>query len=323
MAFKDIIGHETPIKTIKNILLKGEQAGGTYLFLGPDGIGKRTTGIEFAKAVNCEHSSEEGLCDCVSCRKISSGNHPDVFIICPKAPSDSIGIDEIRNIRYEASLKPYEGMKRVFIINDAEKMTEEAQNAFLKLLEEPPQNHIFILTSSNVGGLLPTVLSRCKVLKFTSLGESEIRQFLLGHNFDEKDIELFSHMAMGSIGRAVKFKEKNIISQRDRALNNFFFRKSALFRESILNEEASGDIEETLYMLLCWYRDLLVSKFTRERCGLLNIDRAEEIFSYSERFSEPRLEKGLLDIMKTIGHVRKNINPKIALFNMALELKRS
>ena len=143
MAFKGIIGHQAPIKTIKNILLKGEQAGGTYLFLGPDGVGKRTAGIEFAKAVNCEHSSEEGLCDCVSCRKISSGNHPDVFIIRPKAPSDSIRIDEIRNIKYEASLKPYEGMKRVFIINDAEKMTEEAQNAFLKLLETFSEPYIY------------------------------------------------------------------------------------------------------------------------------------------------------------------------------------
>lgn len=322
MAFKDIVGQERVIKTIKKILAE-ELVSGAYLFQGPDGVGKRTAGIEFAKAVNCERAGEGEFCDCASCRKINSGNHPDVFIVYPEGTSDSIKIEEIRNIRYEASLKPYEGKKRVFIINDSEKMTEEAQNAFLKLLEEPFQSHIFILTSSSIGGLLPTVLSRCKTLKFTSLTKDEIKKFLSERNFGEKDIELFSHMAMGSIGRAITLKEKNVISQRDRALNDFFFRKSALFRENVLNEEASGDIEETLYMLLCWYRDLLVSKFTKDTATLLNIDRSEEIFSYSERFSEARLEKGLSDIIDTIGHIRKNINPKIALFNMAVELKRT
>ncbi|MFC1666849.1 DNA polymerase III subunit delta' [Candidatus Omnitrophota bacterium] len=321
MAFNDIIGQDIVVTALKNIIA-GDQTMGSYLFLGPDGVGKRTTAIEFTKAINCEYKGEKASCVCASCNKINSMNHPDAFLIFPEGTSCSIKIGKVREIIYQASLKPYEGKKRVFIINDAETMNETAQNAILKLLEEPPERHILILTSSNAARLLPTVVSRCKILKFYSLSQGEIQCFLEARKLDEKEAILFSHMAMGSIGKAMDFKEKNIIAQRDRVVNDFFFRKSVLLREGVLNEQVSGDIEESLYMLLGWYRDLLVSKFTNKRRNLLNIDRVEEISSYAGRFSKEKLEKDLLNIMKTIECIRSNINPKIALFNMAVELKR-
>jgi DNA polymerase-3 subunit delta' len=249
-------------------------------------------------------------------------NHPDVFTIYPEGASRSIKIEKIRGLIYQGSLKPYEARKRVFIIVDAEEMTEEAQNAFLRLLEEPPPNHILILTASNIAGLFPTVISRCRILKFYSLTKVEIQDVLEKRSIDEKEAVLFSHMAMGSLGRALDFKEKGLIAQRDQVLNDFFFRKSALLREDVLKGEILDDIEGSLYMLLCWYRDLLVSKFTEFRHELLNIDRFEEISSYARRFSKEKLQKDLLNIMNTIEYIRRNVNPKIALFNMAVELKR-
>ena len=322
MSFNNIIGQDVAIRALKNIIAK-DQVRGSYLFLGPDGVGKRTTSIEFAKAINCEYKKEDACDNCVSCNKIDAMNHPDVVTICPEGSSHSIKINKIREVIYQVSLKPYEAKKRIFVINDAEEMTDEAQNALLKLLEEPPQNHIFILTASNIAGVFPTVLSRCRVLKFYSLSQSRIQELLKARDFEEKEVILFSHMAMGSVGRAIDFKEKNIIALREQAVNDFFFRKSALLRENVLNDTISNDIEESLYMLLCWHRDLLVSKFTaEERDALLNIDRFEEISSYAKRFSKEKLEKDLLNIMKTIEYVRRNINPKIALFNMAVELKK-
>lgn len=321
MSFENIINQPVAVRAIKAIILK-DQLRDSYLFSGPDGVGKRTVAIEFAKAVNCENKEERtSLCDCASCRKIDSMNHPDIFIIHPEGKSNSIKIEKIRELIYQASLKPYEARKKVFIINDAECLREEAQNAFLKLLEEPPKNHILILTSGNIAGLLATILSRCKVLKFSCLSQPDIQKFLEEHDVDEKEAVLFSHMSMGSIGKAMEFKENNVIARRDQVVNNFFFRKSVLLRESVLNDQIRDDIGSSLHILLYWYRDLLISKFTREAPMLFNVDRHQEISSYAERFPKEKLQKDLLSIIQTIGYLKNNVNPKTAVFNMALELK--
>ncbi|MBU3911641.1 MAG: DNA polymerase III subunit delta' [Candidatus Omnitrophica bacterium] len=322
MSFQNIIGQDTAIKALKGIIAE-RQVIGSYIFMGPDGVGKRTTAIALAKAINCIREVQEGACDCASCKKIDSGNHPDVFVILPEGKRGAIKIGKIRDVIYEASLKPYEGKKRVFIINDAEAMTEEAQNALLKVLEEPPDNHILILTSCNLAGVLPTALSRCKVLKFYNLSRDEIQPFLKSRGAEDKEAVLFSHMAMGSLGRAMAFKEKNMMAKRDRLVNNFFFRKSALLHEDLLTEDMGDDKEEGLNLLLCWYRDMLVSKFTQEDKELFNIDRSVEISSYAQRFSKEKLERDISAIVNTIGYIKRNVNPKIALFDMAVELKRS
>ncbi|MFH1478700.1 MAG: DNA polymerase III subunit delta' [Candidatus Omnitrophota bacterium] len=322
MSFNNIIEQPTAIKTILNMIEKDEAAG-SYLFLGPDGTGKRTFAMEFAKVLNCEDVSKDGSCDeCVSCKKIIKGNHPDVFDIIPEGPSRSIKIDKARDIIYQASLKPYEAKKRFFIINNAESLTIEAQNALLKILEEPPLNHILILTASNVMGILPTVVSRCKVIKFNLIKKNRIREFLVERGFEEKEAVLFSHMSLGSLGKAVLFKDKDLISKRDQVLNDFFFKKSAILKEASLKAMDKEGVEEALYILLSWYRDLLVAKFTKDKEGLLNIDRSEEIISYADRFKKEALEKNISNIVDTITFIRKNVNPKIALFNMAIELKR-
>lgn len=321
MSFEKIIGQDVAIKAIKNMIAQ-DQVRGTYLFLGPDGVGKRATAISLAKAVNCEGDSRDTDCECTSCKKIDSGNHPDVFLVYPEGASYSIKIIRIREIIYEASLKPYEAKKRVFIVNDAEAMTEEAQNSFLKLLEEPPKNHILILTSSNMAGILPTVISRCKILKFNKLAQPMIQGFLMSRDFDEDQAILYSHMAMGSIGRAIELKEMNIVSKRDEIVNNFFLSKSAIFRENVLSDSMKDDVEEELHILLYWYRDLLVYGFTNTEEELLNIDRRNEISSYAGRFSKKKLQRDVTSILKTIELVRANVNPKSALFNMAVGLKR-
>lgn len=321
MSFEKIIGQDVAIKAIKNMIAQ-DQVRGTYLFLGPDGVGKRATAISLAKAVNCEGDSRDTDCECTSCKKIDSGNHPDVFLVYPEGASYSIKIIRIREIIYEASLKPYEAKKRVFIVNDAEAMTEEAQNSFLKLLEEPPKNHILMLTSSNMAGILPTVISRCKILKFNKLAQPMIQGFLMSRDFDEDQAILYSHMAMGSIGRAIELKEMNIVSQRDEIVNNFFLSKSAIFRENVLSDSMKDDVEDTLHILLYWYRDLLVYGFTNTEEELLNIDRRNEISSYAGRFSKKKLQRDVTSILKTIELVRANVNPKSALFNMAVGLKR-
>jgi len=322
MSLTSIIGQDVAVRQLRN-MINSAQLSGAYLFLGPDGVGKRMASIEFSKSINCEANNTDCCDTCISCAKINSLNHPDVFIIEKEKGSSNIKIEKIREMIYQASLKPYEGRKKVFIILDAEYMTEEAQNALLKLLEEPPANQILILTTSRISGMLQTVLSRCKVLKFNLLSQAQVKEILVKkHNFNEEEAMLFSHMAMGSPGRAVAFRQRDGLKERDRMLNDFFFKKRALFKEELCDEKNYEDLEESLRMLLCWYRDLLVSKFTPERNIFLNIDKYEEIFSYGANFSAGKLERDLRSVIKTLGYVRKNINSKMVLFNMALELER-
>jgi DNA polymerase-3 subunit delta' len=315
-------------------MIEKDEIDGSYLFVGPMGVGKRTLSIEFAKAINCEKKGLDACEECISCSKINSLNYPDLFIIQKEKESSFIKIDRIRDIIYQASLKPYEARKKIFIITEAEDMNEESQNALLKILEEPRENQVFILITSRISGILPTVVSRCKAVKFNLLSQAQIQELLIKrHGFNEDEAVLFSHMALGSHSRAIAFKDKDGIRERDRMLNDFFFRKRAIFREEVCDEKKYPDLEESLQMLLFWYRDLLVSKFTpldskhltgftEEKALFLNVDRMEEIFSYSARFSADKLGGDISSVMKTINYVRRNINPKMALFNMALELER-
>ncbi|MBU1912496.1 MAG: DNA polymerase III subunit delta' [Candidatus Omnitrophica bacterium] len=349
MPLRDIIGQDNAVKAL-NAMLGKEDINGAYLFLGPKGVGKFSAGIEFAKAINCAKLGPDACGECVSCKKmeptrakargscgrntepavvsvagecIDSLNHPDLFIIRKEEGASFIKIDRIRDVIYQASLKPYEARKKIFIIAEAEDMNEESQNALLKILEEPRENQIFILTTSAVSGILPTVFSRCKVVKFNLLSQARIQEILINRQgFNEEEAVLFSRMALGSPGRAIAFKENDEIRERDRMLNDFFLRKRAILREEACDDKKYNDLDASLGMLLSWYRDLLVSKFTQDRNIFLNADRIEEIFSYSARFSADKLERDISSVMKTMNYIRRNINPKMALFNMAIELER-
>jgi len=320
MSFTSIIGQDRLIRVLQNAIAKDE-IDGSYLFTGPCGVGKRTVAVEFAKAVNCGKVPLDSCGECASCKKINSMNHPDVAIVKKEEGSSSIKIDMIREIIYQSGLKPYEARKKIFIINDAEDMNEESQNALLKILEEPRENQVFILTASQVSGILPTVISRCRLVRFNLLAQAQIQGLLIKrHGFNESEAILFSHMALGNCRNAIAFKDNDGLKDRDRMLNDFFFRKRAIFREEVCDDKKYEDVERSLEVLLSWYRDLLVSKFTEDRSLFLNLDRIEEIFSYSARFSEDKLEKDIFSVMKAIGYLKRNINPKMALFNMALEL---
>jgi len=147
---------------------RGGKLFSAYLFLGPDGSGKFEAAKNFAKTLNCPAAKPEPCGTCAHCKKIDSEAHPDVFFAEPKGASSSIGIDEIRFVIAKANLRPYEAAKKVFIIKGAHSMNDEAQNAFLKTLEEPPKDTVFVLISRSKDLLLPTIVSRCYAVNFSA-----------------------------------------------------------------------------------------------------------------------------------------------------------
>jgi len=189
MSFSRILGQERVIEILKRLFVSKRFPQG-LLFYGPSGIGKSAVALELAKILNCQKSmaiSVWDCCDqCLSCRKIDKGIHPDVKIISPEKDAsrkdfhlrDTLGIDQIRELNREVQWRPFEGKCKVYILEKAEKLTAEAANSFLKTLEEPPADVLFILLSENKDTLLPTILSRCWVLPFSGLSEKAINEIL-------------------------------------------------------------------------------------------------------------------------------------------------
>lgn len=198
MMFENIIGNDK----IKELLLNSINLGKTshsYLFIGIEGIGKRIIAKEFAKNVLC-NSKQKDCNNCKSCIEFKTNNHPDFKIIEPDG--NSIKIEQIRYMQKKIQEKPIISAKKVYIINDSDKMTKEAQNCLLKTLEEPPEYAIIILIGANESNFLSTIKSRCMILRFSKIENNELKNFIESKfqikNIDENILEMYQ----GSIGKA-------------------------------------------------------------------------------------------------------------------------
>ena len=151
---------------------KRTRIAGAYLFVGPTGVGKETVANHFAKSINCLELDEGACGTCISCRKTADGNHPDTQIVSPSGAW--IRIDQIRELQKRIVYRPYEGIRKVAILREAERMNLEAANCLLKTLEEPPAESVLILLTSNLDALIPTIRSRCQIIKFNPLRPDEL-----------------------------------------------------------------------------------------------------------------------------------------------------
>ncbi len=201
-----IVGHEGAIE-----LLKGEVDAHShaYLFVGPPSVGKSRVATAFAAALNCEF---RGCGICSSCIKVKHGVHPDVHIIEPAGKSEYLIGQIVRRpsstdfvVAEEAIRTPFEGRRKVFVFKDAEKLSEDCSNALLKTLEEPPSDAVFILIAESSASLLPTVVSRCRTIRFFAVPRDEIVEHLVGRGFEKSDADLASRISEGLIGEAIDF----------------------------------------------------------------------------------------------------------------------
>ena len=224
--FENIIG-QSKAKSILENQLKTSRVGHAYLFLGQEGIGRKKTALEFAKALNCESKNHDALpCSlCDSCRKIDNSNHPDVTVVNFKwqalvldieEKDSSIGIKTIWELQKVISLKKNEAKYRVVIIDPAEALTSEAANCLLKTLEEPPENTIIILLAKNRHNLPQTIVSRTQIINFSPLSDRELIDYLTdNYGIDHDNAVLAVESAEGSITEALKvieIKDDKVVS---------------------------------------------------------------------------------------------------------------
>ncbi len=220
MGLADVLGHAQP----RALLLRAVVAGSvpqSLLFDGPDGVGKRTTALALAAAINCRQSGVDGdACStCPSCRRIPRGQHPDIVELAPNEKG-TITVDMAREVIGQASYRPFEARRRVVIVDEADRLQPPAQNALLKTLEEPPPSSMFVLVTSRPDSLLETVRSRCPRVRFGRLGPNDLAEVLVRHGGVKRaDAAGLAAMGDGSVSRALAQDTGELVEARDAALS--------------------------------------------------------------------------------------------------------
>ena len=325
MKFTDIVGQER----VKNMLLRAIESNRlphAMLFSGIPGTGKKTMAKAMAMRLNCLSPSPEGGCGtCKFCRQISHGNFPDFLVIgVEKGKVSKISIDQIRQIYKRVSFSPI-ARYRIVVIDQAEDMTDEATNSFLKLLEEPPERNIFILNTTEPLNLLPTVVSRCQNIKFSPIPSSLIADWLIKNRSLDKDTAIvLSKMCNGSIGRAIELMESGYLERRDQWIS-LLIKIPAMNRQGIyeIMEKDPSTKEEVIEMLITWnswLRDILVIKETKNKELLINRDLSHTAEKVAERYKKDNLLKAIDLIQKAEKDLYKNRNISLVLKNTLLKL---
>ncbi|GMU91644.1 MAG: hypothetical protein AMXMBFR4_07020 [Candidatus Hydrogenedentota bacterium] len=203
MSFADIRDQEVAVRLLRNLILRNRIPNG-LLFWGPGGVGKRSAALELAKAINCRQSKADACGRCLSCRKIAHGNHPDIKQLAPSGKTRLIAKKDIEEINEFAALRPFESEWRIFILHDAERMNLPAQNHFLKTLEEPPGRSLFILMSEYPRMLLPTIRSRCQLIRFRALRRETVSELLQNQrDLPDEVADSVAVLAEGQMSRAL------------------------------------------------------------------------------------------------------------------------
>jgi DNA polymerase-3 subunit delta' len=217
MPFRDVIGHRRLLELLSRSISR-QALPPSLIFSGPDGIGKRRVALAAAQALNCLSPVELDACgQCAACTRIARGIHPDVLVVEP-GETGSIKIEQVRDIVDRAGYRPFEGRRRVVIVDDADALVAAAQNALLKTLEEPPGSSIFVLITSRPDMLLPTVRSRCPELRFRALTPDEVAAVLVARGRTAAEAHAVASSAGGSVTRALEAAAGALVEVREIAV---------------------------------------------------------------------------------------------------------
>ena len=328
-----LTGHEAAIRELERGL-KADRLSHAYLITGPAHVGKMALSIRLAQAVNCLSPQDAPCLQCSSCRRIASSQHPDILVVEPGATEEGrarrdIGIDDVRALQHAATLNPYEGNSRVFIVNGAELLSEEASNSLLKLLEEPPPRSLLLLLTTAADGLLSTIRSRCRRIDLRPAPMGDIAALLQRQeSMPPDEAGKVARLSLGCPGWAISAaQDPSILDERTEEAGRILqlvhggmeqrFAYSAELAGIFFRERDAA--KEQLYLWLRWWRDLLLvkegaSQYTADSDYLVQQQELAESLTTSQIV-------GFLQAMdRTLDALDANANARIALDVMMLKL---
>ena len=332
--FRDIVGQEQLREHLENAI-RFNKISHAYIISGERNAGKEFIAKTFAMALQCENRSTdqgqeaEPCGECRSCRQALGANHPDIIRITHEKPN-TIGVDDIRTqINNDVAIKPYSGSKKIYIINEGEKMTAQAQNALLKTLEEPPEYAVILILTANASALLPTILSRCVLLAMKPAKDDQIKKYLM-ENMEIPDYkaDVCVAFARGNLGKArLLAKSEEFDKVKEEAITLLKYIGDMEVHEIVAAikriNEYKFEVGDYLDILSMWYRDALLFKATHDANHLIFREEIQSVRKVADKSTYEGIEKIIRALEMSKQRLAANVNFDLTMELLLLTIKEN
>ena len=319
-GFKDIIGHEQIIEHLQNAI-RMDKVSHAYIFNGSAESGKMMLAEAFAMALQCEKQESEPCLSCRSCKQAIDHNQPDIIYVTHEKPN-TIGVDDIRKqLNNDIVIKPYSSRYKIYIVDEAEKMNQQAQNALLKTIEEPPAYAVILLLTTNADSFLPTILSRCITLNLKAVKDSEIKSYLMKtYQIPDYQADVCTAFAQGNVGKAIKLASSESFHELKAATLQLMKRLDDidLYEMTAAVKQISEyklEINDYFDLMMIWFRDILYMKATNDVNGLIFQDEVYDI----KKQAAKRSYNGIENILEALEKAKIRLNANVN-FDLVIEL---
>lgn len=327
-GFKDVIGHNDIIQYIQNAVTQ-QKVSHAYILNGERGSGKKMLANLFAMTLQCEKHTPEPCGTCHSCVQAKSGNHPDIIRVEHEKPN-TISVDDIRTqVNNDIGIKPYSGPYKIYVIPEADLLSVQAQNALLKTIEEPPEYAVIFLLTENAESLLPTIMSRCVMLKLRNIRTTLIKKYLMEQmQIPDYQADICAAFAQGNMGRAIMLASSEHFNEiKEEALQLLRHINEMEIPEIVSAIKKIGayklSINDYLDIIMIWYRDVLIYKATKDVNGVVFADQLKYLKERANKSSYEGIETILESLEKAKARLKANVNFDLVMELLLLTIKEN
>lgn len=327
-GFKDVIGHNDIIQYIQNAVSQ-DKVSHAYILNGERGSGKKMLADLFTMTLQCEEHTPNPCGECHSCKQAKSGNHPDIIHVTHEKPN-TISVDDIRTqVNNDIVIKPYSSPYKIYIIPEADLLSVQAQNALLKTIEEPPAYAVIFLLTENAESLLPTIMSRCVMLKLRNIKTTLIKKYLMEQmQIPDYQADICAEFAQGNMGRAIMLASSEHFNEiKEEALQLLKHINEMEISEIVSAIKKIGtyklSINDYLDIIMIWYRDVLIYKATKDVNGIVFADQLRYIKDRANKSSYEGIETILESLEKAKARLKANVNFDLVMELLLLTIKEN